>query len=87
MHFKRLEKKIGAGNEKDEENFVRMQLVAAASLGAASAKLPGKATVITDARQIADSVIDSLPIERKPIDGVRCSDWIYCILHYSRLYC
>jgi CheY-like chemotaxis protein len=57
-------KLYGPSDYKNEENYIRMQLAAAASLAVATARRPEAIAEDTDFTQIADAVRDASPSER-----------------------
>jgi len=59
------EKLYGPGDYQDEENYIRMQLAAAASLAAASTRRPEATAQDADFTQIADAVRSASPTRRR----------------------
>ncbi len=63
------EKLYGPADYRDEENYVKMQLTAAASLAIATTQRPGVNVQETDFSQIADAVGGVIPGERTSDDS------------------
>lgn len=62
-------KLYGPADYKDEENYVRMQIAAGASLAAATTKRPGPDAQEPDFSQIADAVRAATPVEQRSLQS------------------